>query len=317
MHFITLRRTWRFILAVTTILLAFGAIAVWGYLSIHTPIVAVQQKSDPHIRHYSESYVTFANKSLQLSVWYSASHHNTRPAIIMVHGGSWVLGERDKMTDWNKWFINHDYTVFDIDYRLPPGSTWQKAPGDVKCAIGWVKERAKRLNINKDKITLFGSSAGGNLSLLAGYTNNQQIAPSCEVQDTKVASVISVAGPTDMQAYFKYHSTDRAPNYPKNLRYITAFMGGTPKQFPKRYRDTSPLYYAHKDVPPTLLLYGTFDQLVPPSQSEVLADKLQKLGANAEATPLFGVTHGFEGDWKSYGTRMAQRSIADFLERQR
>jgi acetyl esterase/lipase len=318
MRFPFSRQVWRFILDDITAYLVLGIIwllcSIFALGNIGATYSALQELKLPHhsagnsITKRSETYGIFDGKPVKLSIQKDTSKNSAQPAIIMVHGGAWVAGSRDTMSDWSKWFVSLGYTVFDIDYRLAPPATWQSAPGDVKCAIGWVKERADGFGINKDAITLFGSSAGGHLALLAGYASNRQIAPSCNVDDTKVAGVISVAGPTDLRAYY-----NPPPAWLTNQKKIHAFMGGSPEQYPERYRIASPISYVQARVPPTLLLYGTYDRLVPPSQSMTLANKLRAAHAPVVEVPLFGVNHGFEGDWKNWGSQKATISIKKFL----
>jgi len=55
-------------------------------------------------------------------------------------------------------------------------------------------------------------------------------------------------------------------------------MGYSYEEKPELYREASPKEYLDKNDPPTLILHGTVDNLVPISQSDTLKARLDKLG---------------------------------------
>ncbi|MQA86802.1 MAG: carboxylesterase family protein [Streptosporangiales bacterium] len=106
-------------------------------------------------------YARVRGQSLRLDVWRpEVPASGPRPAIIMVHGGSWTDGQRSRLPRWDAWLAEQGYVVFDIDYRLAPPPSWRNAPGDVKCAVGWVKRNAGRYGVDPSRVSLMGSSAG-------------------------------------------------------------------------------------------------------------------------------------------------------------
>jgi len=88
-------------------------------------------------------------------------------SLVVVHGGSWSGGRRSDFPQWNEWLAANGYTVFDIDYTLAPQPNYRSAIGDVKCAVGWVRENAPKFNAAPGKIVLLGRSAGAQLALAA------------------------------------------------------------------------------------------------------------------------------------------------------
>jgi acetyl esterase len=122
--------------------------------------------------------------------------------VVTVHGGGGVQGGRSEDTLWSEWLAEQGYVVFSIDYRLGLPLRWQDATGDVKCAVGWVKENADRYGVDPDRIALMGRSFGGHVALLAAYTEGDRRLPrSCDVPDSGVAAV----------AAFYPEPTSRAP----------------------------------------------------------------------------------------------------------
>ena len=102
----------------------------------------------------------------------------SRP-LLVVHGGFWSAGQRGEASLASRALAEHGFTVFDVEYRLGPQPNWQSAVGDVKCAIGWVKQHAAAddWNVDPKKVALLGRSAGGHLVLMAAYTAGSAICP--------------------------------------------------------------------------------------------------------------------------------------------
>ena len=154
----------------------------------------------------------------------SAARSGSRPAVIMVHGGFFQFGRRSDRPRWDAWLAEQGYVVFDIDYRLAPPPRWKDAPGDVKCAVGWVKENAESYGVDSDRIALMGDSAGGHLSLLTAYTEDDpRLPPSCETGDTSVAAVVGFFPPTDLTPFAQTGTAN-------------ARCGHSPAQLPPRTR---------------------------------------------------------------------------------
>jgi len=111
------------------------------------------------------------------------------PAVIVLHGGGWSGGDKGETPLQNERLAAQGYAVFDVQYRLAPQFTWKAAIGDVKCAIGWVKQHARQAGVEIDpaRVTLLGRSAGGHLALMAAYTaDDAELPASCPSGDTHV-----------------------------------------------------------------------------------------------------------------------------------
>jgi acetyl esterase/lipase len=263
-----------------------------------------------------------AGDALKLDVWHppergdDAGHSERRPAIVVVHGGGWEWGNRSETPRWNEWLTEQGYVVFDIDYRLAPPPRWKDAPGDVKCAVGWVKENAEGYGVDPDRVALMGYSSGAHLSLLAAYTEgNPELPPSCDVEDTGVAAVAAFSPPTDLTRLYTMEWPPWKPDI-VGLRGLRRFLGGTPGSVPERYRTASPITHVDADDPPTFLVHGEGDQIVPFEESELLAERLEEASVSRRFVELSGVNHAFELFWWGGWSSQITRSVLDeFLER--
>ena len=150
------------------------------------------------------AYARPDGEELKLDVWRSPDEGDTvgpkrRPAVVAVHGGGGVQDSRSGETLWGAWLAEQGYVVFSIDYRLGLPPRWEDATGDVKCAVGWVEENADRYGVDPDRIALLGHSFGGQVALLAAYTEGDpRLPPSCDVSDTSVEAVAAFYPSTDL-----------------------------------------------------------------------------------------------------------------------
>jgi len=270
------------------------------------------------------TYAHPAGEELRLDVWQppnnpcgrstrsssgGAGVERERPAVIVVHGGGWRSGERSDFPSWNAWLAGTGYVVFDIDYRLSPPPNWRDAPADVACAVGWVKENATRYGVDPDRVALLGRSAGGHLALLAAYTEGHAApTPGCaarNVQDTGVAAVAAFYPPTDLARLSSAGYLDG----------MDRFLGGSRGAFPERYRLLSPVYRVDAGDPPTFLAYGGDDRIVPPGESELLAEQLREAGVPHHLVELPWANHTFDFLWGGWSSQITRYSLEVFLER--
>ncbi len=268
-------------------------------------------------REHPPETVTYARpegEELEADVWRppeggatAADGSGGHPAVIVVHGGGWRSGERGDFPLWNAWFASKGYVVFDIDYRLSPQPTWREAPADVGCAVGWVKENADRYDVDPRRVVLMGRSAGAHLALLTAYAHGSGTEPGCDASyrhDSGVAAVVAFYPPTDLTRL-------STRGY---LGGMDQFVGGTSKVVPERYRLLSPISHVDPRDPPTFLAHGGDDQIVPPRQSELLADRLRRAGVPHQLVELPWANHTFDFRWGGWGSQITRSTLQDFLE---
>jgi acetyl esterase/lipase len=236
------------------------------------------------------------------------------PAVVVVHGGAWRRGWRSMTPRWNAWLTRQGYAVFDIDYRLEPPPTWQKAPGDVRCAIGWVRANADRFGVDPDRIALMGGSAGGHLSLLAGYTADDDVfPPTCAPAPSQVAAVVALYPPADLFAAHELAASRVSPL--DGGEVLERFIGASPGTAPEAYRVASPLTHVAAGVPPTLLIQGGRDRVVPPGGTAALAARLEEVGVDHTLLRLDYAGHAFDVSWGGWGSQITRPVLAEFLAR--
>ncbi|MFY2558311.1 alpha/beta hydrolase fold domain-containing protein [Corallococcus terminator] len=233
-----------------------------------------------------------------------ASAARARPAVLYLHGGGWRGGERGHARAWADFFTARGYALISLDYRLFPPATGLKAPGDVKCGIRWVKDHAATYGIDPDRLVLFGESAGGHLATLAGYTVGEpRLASSCAPGDTSVAAIIGFYAPGDLVAHA---ASDPAP--------LEGFTGVPLEGHRELYELLSPIHHVGPRSPPTLLLHGGADSVVPLDASRALAARLAQAGVPHALFTLPYAEHGFDIWDGGFGRQLARARVGRFLQ---
>jgi acetyl esterase/lipase len=213
------------------------------------------------------------------------------PAVVCIHGGGWVGGDRGQMTQTIEALARQGYVAVSPDYRLAPKDRFPAPIEDCKTAVRWLRANAAKYKVNPDRIGAVGFSAGGHLACLLGVTgkgDGLEGTGGHADQSSRVQAVVSFFGPTDLRR--------KTWNKVVEEKNLVPFLGGTLAEKPEEYQKASPLSYAGKDAPPFLFFHGTEDTVVPPEQSQALADKLRDAGVSARVIAVEGEGHGWRGN---------------------
>ena len=259
-------------------------------------------------------YANVGGQALALDVYRPTAPVGARvPAVIVVHGGGWSADDKGGAPLVSAWLAAHGYAVFDVQYRIAPQPNWQTAIGDVKCAIGWVKRHARDAGVDVDpaRVSLLGRSAGGHLVLLAAYgPDDPALPPSCDAGDTRVASVISFYGPTDLVWAWEHPTNPRVFDVPTR---VGNYVGGTPTTRPERFQLLSPTTHVSPTSPPTLLIQGGSDAFVSAAHADLMDAKLRAAGVPHELLLVPYAQHGFDFISGGLGEQLAEQAVLRFL----
>lgn len=206
------------------------------------------------------------------------------PAIIFIHGGGWASGNKSDYKYYTVRFAQMGFVAATISYRFVDEAPFPACIEDAKCAVRWMRAHAEEYGIRPDAIAAAGGSAGGHLAMMLGYSSDcAELEGKGGYEDfsSAVQAVVNLYGPTDLSPVeFHHHPT------------LTAFFGG--KSFedaPESYLLASPMHHLDKTDPPTLVIHGTDDTVVPVSQADLLVAKLKDLGIFCDYLRLTGYPH--------------------------
>jgi len=202
------------------------------------------------------------------------------PALVYVHGGSWMRGDKTEAMMFAANMTSQGYLVVSINYRLYPPARFPAMIQDVKCAVRSLRAHAGEYNLDPDRIGAFGVSAGGHLVALLGTSEPSDGWDVGEYldQSSRVQAVIAMAGVMDLSRYF--------PNADIEAMKRVGFGEDNVAQ-------ASPITHVTPDDPPFLLIHGDRDELVPYEQSQLMYDRLLQLNVPAQLVIVKNARHSF------------------------
>jgi acetyl esterase/lipase len=234
---------------------------------------------------------------LHLDIYEPADRdHETRPAVILIHGGGWTSFDKSTMRGMGLFLARSGFVAFSVDYRLfrpPAQNRWPAQLDDVQRAVRWVRANATKYEVNPGRIGAFGHSAGAQLAALLGMEETRDNSdPALAKYSSRVQAVVDVSGPTDFTSKRDADS----------MAFFSNFFGADYAKHPEIWRDASPAFHAAKQAAPFLIVHGTEDQAVPMAQAEELLAKLQAAGATASLVKV--------DDAHTFRTPQARRMLA-------
>jgi acetyl esterase/lipase len=216
-------------------------------------------------------YKNIDGKSLQMDMYIPKNVIKPSPLLVFIHGGGWRSGDRADYLVYLVAFARRGYITATVSYRLLKDGPYPACIEDISDVVNWFFKNGEKYGYDPDRIALIGGSAGGHLALLAAYgwqhpgVNSDSL--SMKAGNHRIKAVVDIYGPYDL-------TTEYARNHPT----VTSFLIKSYEEAPELYREASPKQYLDPGDPPTLILQGTSDELVPVSQSDSLAADLKRLG---------------------------------------
>lgn len=211
-----------------------------------------------------------------------------RPGVLVIHGGGWKGGDKQTYDSICQWLATQGFVAATMNYRLAPAYTWPAQLVDAQLAVRWLRGHAADLELDPGRLCAWGSSAGAHLALFLGSLAT--IHPGDEAklladQSSRVSCVVDEFGPSDLTA----------PLGPVAISLLqTLFHGATLQSNPALYHEASPIFSISAHSAPTLIVQGSRDDLILPTQSVELQQALQRLHVPVEYDAYDG-GHAFTG----------------------
>ncbi|MBI3854907.1 MAG: alpha/beta hydrolase [Planctomycetes bacterium] len=215
------------------------------------------------------------------------------PVVVYVYGGGWKAGNRNAGIAPLTRLVEKGYIGASLEYRLSQEARFPAQIEDCKCAIRFLRAKAKEYGIDPERIGVWGPSAGGHLAALLGTSGDvKELEGSGGWQDqsSRVQAVVDWFGPTDFLQMGRNKIDHDAPGSPES-----SLIGGPIQENKEKTAKANPISYVTKDDPPFLIMHGDKDDLVPLGQSELLHAALGKAGVESTLHVVKGAGHGFGG----------------------
>ena len=295
-----MKRRW-ITLAVLLALGALGAVALL-WKSRHAEVMD-EHLTVPSGVHFKTGlpYCQADGQTLKLDWAEPEGRATARPAVVLIHGGAWMFGQRSELRSLQFMLAKEGFVAISVDYRLAPQAVFPAPLHDVQCAVRWLRSQAAVHAIAPDQISVWGHSAGAHLAALLAVTSNrgelqgrgQVLGPSGAAttsadgdinHSARVHAVVAHGGIYDLQAAVD----PKEAVHPDAQRGAAAMAGG---RDPDALKRASIATYANPQAAPVLVLHGDKDTVVPSSQSLHLHDALQARGASSQLLVVSGAGH--------------------------
>ncbi|XVJ70928.1 MAG: alpha/beta hydrolase [Rhizobacter sp.] len=293
-------KRWRLTLALLLTLAAVGATALlWKTrhaeaLDEHLPVPSgvVFKKGLP--------YCQAGGQTLKLD-WAEPEDRSTaRPAVVLIHGGAWMFGQRSELRSLQFMLAQNGFVAVSVDYRLAPQAVFPQPLHDLQCAVRWLRSQAAAQAIAPAQISAWGHSAGAHLAamlavtahradlqgpgLVIAETDSEKPNNSANLRSSHVHAVIAQSGIYDLVA-----ALDPTQALPLEARRgAVALAGGDNVE---SLRAASIASFVHPQAAPVLLLHGDQDRIAPLSQALQLHDVLRAQGAQSQLRVVPGAGH--------------------------
>ncbi|MDP9117012.1 MAG: alpha/beta hydrolase, partial [Actinomycetota bacterium] len=250
-------------------------------------------------------------RRFELDVYHHRDLPRGRPVLLQVHGGAWIIGNKDQQgIPLMMQMAAAGWVCVAINYPLSPRSKWPAHLVAVKRAVAWIREHIGEYGGDPAFIAVTGGSAGGHLAAMAALTaGDTTLQPGFEEVDTSVQACVP--------HYGVYDFTDESGQPFATARLdslIRRWIMAPDAVYPDDYRAASPISRIGDVVPPFFVVHGSTDTLVPVLEARVFVDKLRSASSNPVAyAELHGAQHAFDV-FPSVRSAHVVRGVQQFLE---
>lgn len=200
-----------------------------------------------------------------LDVW-KAKGDAPAPAIVYIHGGGFVKGDKTRLNgiDWVD--TGGDFAVISLNYRLTGEVSYPAQMHDCARAVQFLRANAAKFNIDPDRIALTGISAGAGISLWIAFHDDMADPKSDDPvrrMSTRVSCVVVHAAQC---TYDPREVKEIVPGSAYKIREIKALYGvpaawdwdsdAIGPDLDAKIKDSSPLTHLGKGDPPVYVMHS-------------------------------------------------------------
>jgi acetyl esterase/lipase len=253
-----------------------------------TPLVAAPSYPPTFTDARVETYRKVGSTELKLWIFGESDARAKKPAIVFFFGGGWNSGSPAQFEDQARHFAKRGMIAITADYRVKSrhGVHVVECVKDAKAAIAWVRENARRLGIDPDKIAASGGSAGGHLAAstgtIGGFGSDER--PNAMILFNPACTLAPIAG-----------------WQPPGAR-----AGLSTERFGVEALVISPAHHIGAHTPPTLILHGKADTTVPYASVVAFERAMKEAGRPCKLVGYDGAGHGFFNGGEDYSKTLAE-----------
>jgi acetyl esterase/lipase len=251
-------------------------------------VSSVSSSQDPVIWNESAPYGPNERNVLEYA---RLNDDIVRPMILLIHGGSWVFGDKADMRSFRDPLVDAGYIYVSMNYQLMlSGATFTTMLNDIQLAINFLRLNADFLNLDTTQMAIMGVSAGAHLGLLYAYSR---------ISSIPIDVAIGLVPPVDFTDP-NFMTMGAADMQLQQMNALTGTNVATQQQlvdegYPQAWKDFSPVYHADTSVP-TIVAYAGQDELIPATNTPRLIDALTLNNQYIESVFFPNSGHSLQGD---------------------
>jgi gluconolactonase len=233
------------------------------------------------------TYATYGDRKVLADIIRPAKSDGPRPAVVVVHGGGWLKGDKTKFRALTVALAARGYVTMAIEYRLGGEAKFPAAMHDCSAAVRYLRANAQKYNIDPKRIGAVGGSAGGHLvGLMATGWKHKDLQGNGGNADhsSQLQAAVVMAGPLQIDS-----GSVGERSQPGKTSNATQWLGGDITQKKDLYRLASADRHIDKDSAPTLFMAGEHDQ---PQRNQPSRDLFKKAGVWSSVKSYKDGKHG-------------------------
>lgn len=185
---------------------------------------------------------------------FGPKHASGREAVVLVHGGGWWQGSRENLAPLAARLAERGIVSTVVSYRLAEAARYPAAVHDVRAAIDWLQHHSAEYEVDPLKITVAGSSAGGQIAALTGLTYGDPVLD--ENADSRgegsgVNSIVNLDGLSDFTTPMALKHENDPRKTPSSAE---RWFGGRYEDKKALWVQASPIRYVNEQAPRTLFI---------------------------------------------------------------
>lgn len=226
-----------------------------------------------------------------------------KPLILYIPGGGFISANKNNMPQLVNHLAEKGYVVAAVEYRVAPTVKFPAPLEDIKAALRFLRAHQDQYGIDPQRVGVVGGSAGGYLTALMATTSGSREFDKGDYLHEKsdITCAVDLYGLSDL--------TRIGADYSKQVQALHASSGATEALWvngsgvfggkdggisadQKAAQQANPITYISSTSAPLMLMHGTADTVVSPSQTDILFQALQKKKIPSERYLVPHAPHG-------------------------
>ncbi|KAA0794951.1 alpha/beta hydrolase [Bacillus sp. BPN334] len=220
----------------------------------------------------------------KLDLIYPKNRTEKSPIIFWVHGGGFVGGDKSDITGYAVELAARGYIVVNINYALAPKREYPTPVLQLGEAYEYIKENAKKYDLNLNHVYFAGDSAGAQISgQFVNIQTSEEYAKLAKidaiVNPSTIKGVLLFCGPYNMPELAKIESTKEIQDFMRTTGW--AYLGKKNWEGSSEVKIASILNHVTKKYPPAFITDGNTGSFE--DQGKALASALESKGVSVDS----------------------------------